>query len=163
MLYNSTSKGKKKSGTVSKVFFSDESKEYIQDYLESRQIQGEQSTENTSFFTTTTGDRLSIREIQQMLKKYVKVSLKRSDISVHKLRSSFAMEFYKHEKNILVLQQRMGHKFINIETIIMIGILKKEGSRNIYIPHNMQENNEVVELLWIPQYVTLANLESQRN
>lgn len=29
-------KGKKKSGTVSKVFFSYESKEYIQDYLESR-------------------------------------------------------------------------------------------------------------------------------
>lgn len=43
-------------------------------------------------------------------KKYVKAALGRSDISVHKLRSSFAMEFYKSEKNLLVLQERMGHK-----------------------------------------------------
>jgi len=123
-------KGKKKSGTVSKVFFSDESKEYIQDYLQSRQIQGEQFTENTPLFTTTTGERLSIREIQQMLKKYVKVSLKRSDISVHKLRSSFAMEFYKHEKNILVLQQRMGHKSINATNIYARASDKEEAVRN---------------------------------
>ena len=123
-------KGKKKSKTTSKVYFSDESKEYIQDYLESRQIQGEQFTENTPLFTTTAGERLSIREIQQMLKKYVKVSLKRSDISVHKLRSSFAMEFYKHEKNILVLQQRMGHKSINATNIYARASDREEAVKN---------------------------------
>nr|WP_297704014.1 tyrosine-type recombinase/integrase [uncultured Butyrivibrio sp.] len=123
-------KGKKKAKTPSKVFFSDESKEYIMDYLQSREIQGEKFTENTPLFTTATGERLSIREIQQMLKKYVKASLKRSDISVHKLRSSFAMEFYKHEKNILVLQQRMGHKSINATNIYARASDKEEAVKN---------------------------------
>ena len=53
----------------------------------------------------------------EMLKKYVNASLKRNDISVHKLRSSFAMEFYKHEKNILVLQERMGHKSLTATNV----------------------------------------------
>ena len=123
-------KGKKKAGVASKVFFSDESKEYIQDYLESRKIHGEKFTEDTPLFSTTAGERLSIREIQQMLKKYVNASLKRSDISVHKLRSSFAMEFYKHEKNILVLQQRMGHKSINATNIYARASDREEAVKN---------------------------------
>ena len=92
------------------MYFSDESKDYLREYLNLRENNGEIFKEGTPLFVTLDGTRLSIREIQQMLKKYVKASLQRSDISVHKLRSSFAMEFYKHEKNILVLQQRMGHK-----------------------------------------------------
>ena len=106
-------KGKKRSGkTPSKVYFSDESKEYIQDYLKSREIHGEKFDSNTPLFITLEGNRLSVRQIQQMLKKYVRASLHRSDISVHKLRSSFAMEFYKAEHDILVLQNRMGHASI---------------------------------------------------
>lgn len=65
-----------------------------------------------------------------MLKKYVKVSLKRSDIIVHKLRSSFAMEFYKHEKNILALQQRMGHKSINATNIYARASDREEAVKN---------------------------------
>lgn len=103
-------KGRKAQNNASKVYFSDESKEFIKDYLQSREIHGEKFDDNSPLFTTLEGDRLSIRQIQEMLKKYVKASLGRSDISVHKLRSSFAMEFYKHEHNILVLQQRMGHR-----------------------------------------------------
>ena len=106
-------KGKKKSGkTPSKVYFSDESKEYIQDYLKSREIHGEKFDSNSPLFVTLDGNRLSVRQIQEMLKKYVRASLHREDISVHKLRSSFAMEFYKAEHDILVLQNRMGHASI---------------------------------------------------
>lgn len=107
-----TRKGHKTSNVHSKVFFSDESKEYIADYLETRQARGEKYTEDSPLFTTLEGKRLSIRMIQQMLEKYVMASLPRSDISVHKLRSSFAMEFYKSEHDLLVLQARMGHRSI---------------------------------------------------
>ncbi len=104
-------KGKKQhSKKPSKVFFSDESKAYITEYLEERTCRGEKLKDNSPLFVTKDGTRLSVRAIQDMVKKYVKAALGRSDISVHKLRSSFAMEFYKHEKNILVLQERMGHK-----------------------------------------------------
>ena len=36
------------------------------------------------------------------------------------LRSSFAMEFYKSEKNLLVLQERMGHKSMSALCFISI-------------------------------------------
>lgn len=127
-------KGKKKSGkSPSKVYFSDESKEYIQDYLNSREIHGEKFDSNSPLFITLEGNRLSIRQIQQMLKKYVRASLHRSDISVHKLRSSFAMEFYKAEHDILVLQNRMGHASISATNIYAKASDKEEAvkkSRN---------------------------------
>ena len=106
-------KGKKqKTKKPAKVYFSAESKSYIQDYLDERTDKGEKLKDNSPLFVTADGNRLSIRAIQDMVKKYVKASLSRSDISVHKLRSSFAMEFYKHKHDILVLQDRMGHKSI---------------------------------------------------
>ncbi|MBP3197147.1 MAG: tyrosine-type recombinase/integrase [Butyrivibrio sp.] len=104
-------KGKKQhSKKPSKVFFSEESKEYITEYLEERAGNGEKLKDGSPLFITGEGNRLTVRGIQDMVKKYVKAALGRSDISVHKLRSSFAMEFYKSEKNLLVLQERMGHK-----------------------------------------------------
>ena len=104
-------KGKKQhSKKPSKVFFSEESKGYITEYLEERAGKGEKLKDSSPLFVTGEGNRLSVRGIQDMVKKYVKAALGRSDISVHKLRSSFAMEFYKSEKNLLVLQERMGHK-----------------------------------------------------
>ena len=104
-------KGKKQhSKKPSKVFFAEESKEYITEYLEERAGKGEKLKDSSPLFITGEGNRLSVRGIQDMVKKYVKAALGRSDISVHKLRSSFAMEFYKSEKNLLVLQERMGHK-----------------------------------------------------
>lgn len=124
-------KGKKRSGkTPSKVYFSDESKEYILDYLRSREIRGEKFDSNSPLFITLEGDRLSVRQIQQMLKKYVRASLHRSDISVHKLRSSFAMEFYKAEHDILVLQNRMGHASIAATNIYARASDKEEAVKN---------------------------------
>lgn len=105
-------KGRKAAKVVSKVYFSDESKQYIGEYLETRKAFGEKYTEDSPLFTTLEGKRLSVRMIQQMLEKYVMASLPRTDISVHKLRSSFAMEFYKSEHDLLVLQARMGHRSI---------------------------------------------------
>ncbi len=131
-------KGKKRSGkTPSKVYFSDESKEYIQDYLRLREIHGEKFDSNSPLFTTLEGARLSVRQIQQMLKKYVRASLHRNDISVHKLRSSFAMEFYKAEHDILVLQNRMGHASIAATNIYAIASDKEEA---VKASRNWREN-----------------------
>ena len=105
-------KGKKKDRKKTRVYFSDESRLYIDNYLDERKRTGEKFTEVSPLFLALSGDRLSIREIQHLVKKYVMAALGRKDISVHKLRSSFAMSFYAAEKDLLVLQSRMGHKSI---------------------------------------------------
>lgn len=102
------------------IYFSDESCALLSDYLNERQCLRIATNPSDPLFVTLKGERLSVREIQEMVKKYVTAALpdKASQISPHKLRSSFAMEFYMNApieiggKDILTLQKRMGHKSI---------------------------------------------------
>jgi len=71
-------------------------------------------------FVTLKQERLSIRAIQAMLEKYMNACLpeKADMISVHKLRSSFAMTYYRASNgDILSLQQRLGHKSISTTNV----------------------------------------------
>ncbi|MBR1861667.1 MAG: tyrosine-type recombinase/integrase [Lachnospiraceae bacterium] len=110
----------RKGGKQSKIYFSDESAEYIQDYLDEKQIVTPLSCgPKEPLFVTLKGERLAIRQIQEIVPKYVNAALpeKAGTISPHKLRSSFAMEFYRVERDILALQQRMGHSSLNTTNI----------------------------------------------
>ena len=100
---------------IQMIYYSDESAEYITDYLNERKARRLIYHGDDPLFISNRGTRISVREIQLMLKKYVAAALpeKAQSISPHKLRSSFAMEFYRStDKDILTLQKRMGHKSI---------------------------------------------------
>lgn len=100
----------RKGGKTQKIFFSDESAEYLRDYLQER-MNTAGYVGDDPLFISGKGNRIAVRTIQAMLEKYVNASLPGAEnISPHKLRSSFAMEFYKQSRDILLLQKRMGHK-----------------------------------------------------
>ena len=110
----------RKGGKQSKIYFSDESAEYLQEYIYEKQITTPLSCgPRDPLFVTLKGDRLAIRQIQEIVPKYVDAALpeKAGTISPHKLRSSFAMEYYRAERDILALQQRMGHASLNTTNI----------------------------------------------
>lgn len=110
----------RKGGKQSKIYFSDESAEYLQDYIEEKSVVVPLSCgPKDPLFVTLKGSRLAIRQIQEIVPKYVDAALpeKAGTISPHKLRSSFAMEFYNVERDILALQQRMGHSSLNTTNI----------------------------------------------
>lgn len=96
------------------VYFSDAAEEYIRDYLNERR----NYKVDDPLFISGRNQRIAIRTIQAMLAKYIRAAFEDpvtkinpyANISPHKLRSSFAMEFYKNQKDILLLQNRMGHK-----------------------------------------------------
>lgn len=110
---------RRKGNEYREVYFSDEECEYLRDYLEQRKTDIRHSSlPSDPLFINPSGNRLSVRGIELMLDKYVKAALPyRNDISVHKLRSSFAMTFYMSEKDILALQDRMNHKSLNTTNI----------------------------------------------
>ncbi len=102
----------RKGGKEQQVYFSDETEHYISDYLRERMSRQGYNAEDPLFLSNR-NERISVRTVQYMVEKYVKAALPgKEGISPHKLRSSFAMEFYKYNKDILMLQQRMGHKSI---------------------------------------------------
>ncbi len=109
----------RKGGNMQTIYYSDETRDILMDYLNERKARHDDIRPVTPFFTTNKGARLSIRSIEVLVKKYAISSIpgKGRKLSPHKMRSSFAMEFYAAEKDILALQRKLGHKNITATNI----------------------------------------------
>lgn len=103
-----TRKGEK----IQQLYFSDEACGYLQEYLNERKSRFPFMSHGEPLFVAQTGDRLSVRAIEEMVKKYARANLpqKADLISPHKLRSSFAMAYYPASGyDLLALQKELGH------------------------------------------------------
>lgn len=107
---------KRKGGDEQTVPFSSETKELLSAYLEERAMRDQTFSEWSPLFATRGGKKLSVRAIEVLVKKYSVAAFgeaKGGRITPHKLRSSFAMTYYRASgNNILSLQKYMGHKTI---------------------------------------------------
>lgn len=109
---------RRKGGKLSKIYFSDESAEYLRDYMEEKkQLYPLYAGFKDPLIISEKGERLSVRQYENIVPKYVQAAIpeKAGLINCHKLRSSFAMEFYMRDPeygghDILALQQRMNHQ-----------------------------------------------------
>ena len=104
---------RRKGGDIQTVFYSDECAGYLETYFDERK--GKFNDNNIPAFATTSGNRLGVRAVETLVKKYVSACMpdKTKLISPHKLRSSFAMSFYEASgKDILLLQKKLHHKSI---------------------------------------------------
>ena len=126
----------RKGGNMQTIYFSDECRDCLRDYLDQRKVSHTELNKRSPLFVTTGEKRLSIRAIEVLVKKYAISSIpgKGVKISPHKMRSSFAMEFYAEEKDILALQRKMGHKNITATNIYAKATDKK-----------MRETRSVIE------------------
>ncbi len=109
----------RKGGNKQFIYFSDEIAALLLDYLEERKRNHLYVSDDDPVFVTLKGQRLSIRAIQMLVEKYTESALpqKGKRITPHKLRSSFAMEYYDSTKDILALQKKLGHNSITTTNI----------------------------------------------
>lgn len=107
----------RKGGNIQTLYFSDSTRDILEEYIAERRKYDEQADGKYPLFTTTRGRRLSVRAIQDMVKKYAVAALpgKGKKISPHKMRSSFAMEFYEDQRDLIALQKKLNHK--NLSTL----------------------------------------------
>ncbi len=108
----------RKGGNLQTIYFADDVADLLQEYIAQRQSQQELSP-NAPLFVTAREERLSIRAIQVLVKKYTSAAIpgKGVKLSPHKMRSSFAMGFYEETKDILALQRKLGHKNLSATNI----------------------------------------------
>lgn len=122
----------RKGGKHEIIYYSDETCEALKEYYESKNESDKDLDE--PFFMTLQHEAIGVRAIENMVKKYTKAALpqKYSVISPHKLRSSFAMSFYRESGyNLSLLQKRMSHKNISTTNIYNKATQKEvEESRN---------------------------------
>ncbi|WP_026525098.1 tyrosine-type recombinase/integrase [Butyrivibrio sp. MB2005] len=113
----------RKGGDTQTVYFSNECSGYLLDYFTTQKAKFNlKQTRNFPAFTALSGERIGVRAVERLVKKYVRAALPDSSnvdkITPHKLRSSFAMSFYEAtDHDILKLQKKLNHKSLNTTNI----------------------------------------------
>lgn len=92
-------------------------KKHLKQFLKWKKDRGELTRNDNHLFLGQRGPWTS-QAIQQIVKKYLKsLNLYETDKSVHALRHSYAVEFYRQEKDLRALQKQLGHSAVTTTQI----------------------------------------------
>lgn len=103
----------RKGGSESFVYFGDEVRNALLDYMEERKnITTEPGHEN-ALFISTKNKRLCVRSVELLVKKYASTVTTVKHITPHKLRSTYGTNLYQASKDIYLVADVLGHKDVN--------------------------------------------------
>ena len=102
----------RKGGSRVLLYFDDEADSALQEYLSERKLQGTYA-EGYPLFLSLQNKRMSVRSVENMVKKYAKLAAPLKRISPHKLRSTFGTMLYGETGDIYLVADVLGHKDVN--------------------------------------------------
>lgn len=110
----------RKGGNRSTLYFSDEVAGALKNYLEWRENEIKEGTEiglkmqdSPALFLSLQGNRMSVRSVELLVKKYARIINPLKKITPHKLRSTFGTQLYRETQDIYMVADVLGHKDIN--------------------------------------------------
>lgn len=104
----------RKGGNQSILYFSDEVEEALQDYLKIRREMVPCPGDEDALFLSLQNKRISVRAVQQMVKKYAtQAAPLKKHLSPHKLRSTFGTNLYHETGDIYLVADILGHSDVN--------------------------------------------------
>jgi len=110
-LKNSSFKITRKGGNETVLYMTNELKDILLAYL--GPDDGDASSNDIPLFTGPQGDRLGVRAVQNLVKKYSATAAPLKNISPHKLRSTFGTNLYRATGDIYVVADVLGHQNVN--------------------------------------------------
>lgn len=103
----------RKGGTEVILYFGEEVREALLDYLEERkQIIPKEGSED-ALFLSMQRSRISVRAVENLVKKYSKPITPLKKITPHKLRSTYGTQLYEETGDIYLVADVLGHKDVN--------------------------------------------------
>ena len=102
----------RKGGNQSILYFSDEVKNALKEWLEKRETL-DLPPEETAMFISLQNKRICVRAVENLVKKFAREGAPLKKISPHKLRSTFGTNLYKETKDIYIVADVLGHKDVN--------------------------------------------------
>ncbi|MDR1905357.1 MAG: tyrosine-type recombinase/integrase [Clostridiales bacterium] len=103
----------RKGGNRAILYFSDEVAKALSDYLEERlQIEPDEKSED-ALFLSSQNKRISVRAVENLVKKYSRIITPLKKITPHKLRSTYGTALYRETNDIYVVAEVLGHRDIN--------------------------------------------------
>ncbi|MCR5543655.1 MAG: tyrosine-type recombinase/integrase [Eubacterium sp.] len=110
---NSRVKVTRKGGNEAFVYFSDEATTYLQDYMKERKKIVPVDGHEDALFLSSQRKRISVRTVENMVKKYAQVATPLKKITPHKLRSTYGTALYQQTSDIYLVAEVLGHKDVN--------------------------------------------------
>ena len=111
---NNSLKVTRKGGNQMYVYFGSEVEEALYDYLNmNRSIATSLPGHENALFLSLQRKRISIRTVEDLVKKYTKQVTPNKNITPHKLRSTYGTALYKETGDIYLVADVLGHKDVN--------------------------------------------------
>lgn len=102
----------RKGGNRTILYFNDEVKAALEDYIVERSSKAK-SNDEPALFLSMRETRISARAVQNLVKKYAQIVSPLKKITPHKLRSTFGTNLYRETGDIYVVADVLGHKDVN--------------------------------------------------
>lgn len=103
----------RKGGYESYVYFGQEARETLLDYLEERKKIIPLDGHENALFLSSQKKRISVRSVENMVKKYASITTPLKKITPHKLRSTYGTSLYQQTSDIYLVADVLGHKDVN--------------------------------------------------
>lgn len=110
---NTGIKIRRKGGYESVVYFGDEVEIALRNYLEYRKTLVTVEGHEDAFFLSLQNKRISVRSVENLVKKYAGLITSLKRITPHKLRSTYGTTLYKETGDIYLVADVLGHKDVN--------------------------------------------------
>lgn len=102
----------RKGGNRTILYYTDEVKNELKKWLDER-AKNDRLSDEPALFVSLQNKRISVRAVQELVKKYAKIVSPLKHITPHKLRSTFGTKLYRETGDIYVVADYLGHKDIN--------------------------------------------------
>lgn len=103
----------RKGGNKVILYFNDEVATALKTYLAQRMQNKEVKTDKDALFLSLQNKRITVRAVENLVKKYSQVNTPLKHITPHKLRSTFGTNLYRETNDIYVVADVLGHKDVN--------------------------------------------------
>lgn len=110
---NNGIKIRRKGGYEAVVYFGDEVADALHDYLEKRHHEIPLEGHENALFLSMQNRRITVRAVENLVKKYTANVTTLKKITPHKLRSTYGTALYQETGDIYLVADVLGHKDVN--------------------------------------------------
>lgn len=104
---------RRKGGYEAIVYFGEEVETALLDYLEQREHIIPADGHENAFFLSLQNRRMTVRAVENLVKKYASRMTTLKNITPHKLRSTYGTALYQESGDIYLVADVLGHKDVN--------------------------------------------------
>ncbi len=104
---------RRKGGYEDVVYFGDEVRKALLDYLDERNMIIPLDGHENALFLSIQNRRITVRSVEKLVKKYALLVNNLKKITPHKLRSTFGTNLYQETGDIYLVADVLGHKDVN--------------------------------------------------